>query len=113
MSVLVITVREIRGRCPVFKEGDRMVIEGPRIRLDETDAVCVHALACLSAFLVALRDGAPPPSLGLAKSGDVAYFQCLDPGEPYTSGGTVIFAVERKGWKPSVEGTDQVNKRRL
>lgn len=94
-SRLVIKVREIRGECPVYEKGDKIVIEGPKIKLEETDAICVHALACLSTFLVALRDGAPPPELGLAKRGRTAYFQCLDPGDPYTSGGTVIFEVTR------------------
>lgn len=93
---LIITVRDIRGKCPVFKKGDRIVIDGPKIDLGKTDAVCVHALACLSTFLVALRDGISPHSLGLAKKGGKkAYFQCLDPGEPYTEGGTVIFEVKR------------------
>jgi hypothetical protein len=35
--------------------------------------------------------------LGLAKEeGDVGYVQCLDPGPPYTPGGTVIFEIRRE-----------------
>lgn len=32
-----------------------------------------------------------PVELGLTKDGKYAYIQCLDPDEPYTEGGTVIF----------------------
>jgi len=29
---------------PVYKKGDKIVIEGPEIVLEETDALCIHAL---------------------------------------------------------------------
>ncbi|MFX1295299.1 MAG: TIGR04076 family protein [Promethearchaeota archaeon] len=94
---LEILVKKIRGICPVYKLGDKMVIEGPSIKLDETNAICVHAFSCLSTFLGALRGGVDPKVLGLAKeSGDTAYYQCLDPGEPYTAGGTVLFEIKIK-----------------
>jgi len=35
-------------------------------------------------------------NLGLSKEEGVAYMQCVDPGEPYTDGGTVIFRCEIK-----------------
>jgi hypothetical protein len=43
---------------------------------------------------MALREGVPPAPLGLSKKKDGdAYFHCLDPGKPYTNGGTVLFKV--------------------
>ncbi|NVM54445.1 MAG: TIGR04076 family protein [Candidatus Helarchaeota archaeon] len=94
---LEIMVKKIHGTCPVHSLGDKIVIEGPSIKMDETDAICLHAFSCISTFLVALRDGIDPKVLGLAKtSGDTAYYQCLDPGEPYTSGGTVVFEIKVK-----------------
>jgi len=38
-----------------------------------------------------------PVKLGLTtpKDGEHAYMQCVDPGEPYTEGGTVIFEIRR------------------
>jgi len=60
------------------------VIDGPEIVMEETDAICIHALAPLLHYAV-------PRKLGLSKEKDVAYIQCVDPGEPYTEGGTVIF----------------------
>jgi len=93
--VLEIEVCQIRGVCPVYKVGDRMVIDGPRILLDKTDAVCVHALSALLHYVVALDEGADPVKLGLSKDKEHAYMQCVDPGEPYTRGGTVIFECRR------------------
>ncbi|BAD86045.1 hypothetical protein, conserved [Thermococcus kodakarensis KOD1] len=92
MEKLEIKVVEIRGKCPVFKLGDRIVIEGPRINLEETDAVCTHAFASLLPYIVALRKGIKPNEIGLGR-GEKAYVQCLDPGPPYTDGGTVIFEI--------------------
>jgi len=105
MERLEIKVAEIRGKCPIFKLGDRIVIEGPQVKLSETDAICTHAFASLLPYLVALRKGIKPKELGLGK-GEKAYVQCLDPGEPYTDGGTVIFeiTVVRNEAEESLEG---------
>jgi uncharacterized repeat protein (TIGR04076 family) len=91
---LIIKAVKIKGNCPVFKIGDEIVIEGPEINLEESDKVCVHALFSLGTFIVALREGINPQSLGLTKdNNNKAYYQCQDPGPPYTDGGTVIFEV--------------------
>ena len=95
MSKLIIEVSEIKGKCPVYKKGDRIVIEGPEIVLEKTDAICIHALAPLLHYAVALREGVDPRNLGLSKDEKYAYIQCVDPGEPYTNGGTVIFKCYR------------------
>ncbi len=95
--MLEIKVCEIRGKCPVYKVGDRMVIDGAKILLDKTDAVCVHALSTLLHYVVALEEGADPVKLGLSKDKEHAYMQCVDPGAPYTEGGTVIFECRRMG----------------
>ena len=89
--MLEIKVCQIRGSCPVYKVGDKMTIEGPEILLGKTDAICVHAFATLLHYVVALEKGADPVKLGLSKDRGHAYMQCVDPGEPYTEGGTVVF----------------------
>jgi uncharacterized repeat protein (TIGR04076 family) len=96
LSTLIIEVVEIRGTCPVHKIGDRIVVEGPRIDLGRTDNVCIHALPSLLHYVVALREGVDPRVLGLSTDGRNAYIQCLDPGLPYTEGGTVIFKCYRE-----------------
>ena len=95
--MLEIIVHEIRERCPVYKVGDRMLIDGPRILVDKTDAICTHALSSLLHYVLVLDEGVDPVKLGLSKPDDRqhAYIQCVDPGKPYTDGGTVIFRCGR------------------
>jgi len=94
---LVITVKEIRGRCPVHKVGDKIVVEAPEMVTAETDALCVHALGSMLTVILPLARGLSFKDLGLAhKDGNVGYVQCLDPGGPYTPGGTVIFEIKRE-----------------
>ena len=91
---LTITVKKIRGKCPVFKVGDRITIESPNVIPEKTDALCVHALGSMLSTAIALGKGIGFKELGLAKEeGNVGYIQCLDPGPPYTPGGTVIFEI--------------------
>lgn len=97
MKDLIIRVVEIKGNCPVYKEGNKIILEeGYRINLSKTDAICMHSLASILPYYNALSKGISAKELGLAKqSGDEnkAYVQCLDPCE-YTNGGTVIFEIE-------------------
>ncbi|AMM53860.1 TIGR04076 family protein [Pyrococcus kukulkanii] len=112
MEKLIAKVVEIRGKCPVFKLGDKIVIEGPKVILEETDAICTHAFASLLPYIVALRKGLKPYELGLGR-GEKAYIQCLDPGPPYTEGGTVIFEITviRDEAEKSLEGSQGSNQR--
>lgn len=95
--MLEIVVCEVRGYCPVYKVGDKIVVDDPEIVLAETDALCVHALSSLLHYVLILDRGGDPVALGLTKPEDRenAYIQCVDPGEPYTHGGTVIFKIRR------------------
>jgi uncharacterized repeat protein (TIGR04076 family) len=94
---LVITVKQIRGNCPVFNVGDKMVVDSPKIVVDETDNVCIHAFGCILSMIVPLSHGVSFKQLGLAKEeGEKGYIQCLDPGKPYTDGGTVLFEIKRE-----------------
>jgi uncharacterized repeat protein (TIGR04076 family) len=91
--MLEIIVHEIKGHCPVYEKGDRISIENPNIKVKETDALCTHALPTILHYSLILEYSWCPLKLGLTKADDQnhAYFQCLDPGKPYTEGGTVIF----------------------
>lgn len=94
---LILTVKEIRGKCPVHKLGDVLVVESPEIVAAKTNALCLHAFGSFMSILVPLARGVSFRDLGLAfKEGNVGYVQCLDPGPPYTPGGTVIFEIRRK-----------------
>ncbi|MEM3726356.1 MAG: TIGR04076 family protein [Candidatus Bathyarchaeia archaeon] len=94
---LIITVNSIRGNCPVFKVGDKIVIEPPKIIIKETSNFCIHAFGCMLSMIAPLSHGISFKQLGLAKEGDEkGYIQCLDPGKPYTNGGTVLFEITRE-----------------
>ncbi len=88
---LTIKVKEINGICPVYKPGEKIVIdEGYKLNMKETDNICMHSLGSIFPYYVALSRGIKPVDLGLARKGKNAYVQCLDPCE-YTGGGTVVF----------------------
>jgi uncharacterized repeat protein (TIGR04076 family) len=82
---LEIEVYAVRGKCPVHKVEDRIVIDDPKIVLRETDALCTHALSSLLHYVLALEERSDPVKLGLSKPDDRehAYIQCVDPGRPY------------------------------
>lgn len=97
---LVVTVKKVRGTCPVFKVGDKIVIESPKIIPEKTDALCVHALGSMLSMIIALSHGVGFKELGLAvEEGDIGYVQCLDPGPSYTLGGTVLLEIRREAMK--------------
>lgn len=95
---LIIAVKEIRGVCPVFKVGDKIVIESPKIIVGKTDNLCIHAFGSMLSMIVPLSHGISFKDLGLAKEegAEKGYVQCLDPVEPYTKGGTVLFEIRRE-----------------
>lgn len=95
MKTLICEVVEVKSNCPVYKLGDKIVIKGPEIDLKETDKICIHALPSILHYAIALREDIDPKILGLCKEGKYAYIHCVDPGKPYTKGGSVIFKV----WK--------------
>ncbi|MFQ6108753.1 MAG: TIGR04076 family protein [Candidatus Aminicenantales bacterium] len=93
---LVVEVIEIKGNCPVYRKGDRIILEeGYRVNLEETDAICMHSLASLLPYYNALAKGVSPVELGLARKAEAAYLQCLNP-QKHTGGGTVTFKVTRE-----------------
>ena len=94
---LEIRVVRISGKCPVYKEGDRFVLEsGYVIHPEDSCAICMHSLASIIPYYTALSHGIEPVRLGLSpKRGKPAHVQCLDPCA-YTGGGTVEFEIKAK-----------------
>jgi uncharacterized repeat protein (TIGR04076 family) len=101
---LCIRVKEIKGHCAVYHGNEKIYIRGPEIDLARTDKICIHALPAILHYAVALREGADPVKLGLAKTGKFAYVACVDPGVPFTEGGRVVFEIARV--EPKAEATD-------
>ena len=87
---LVIRVVKIKGKCPVYSVGDRIVLdEGYKLNLKETSNICMHSLASIMPYYNALYNGVAPEKLGLANKDGKACVQCLDPCE--ITGWTIIF----------------------
>jgi uncharacterized repeat protein (TIGR04076 family) len=95
---LIVRVKEIKGTCPVYSLGDSIVIrEGYILDTKRSSEVCMHSLASLMPYYVALSKGVPPQTLGLSGAKEErAYLQCLDPCD-ITGGGTVIFEITASG----------------
>ena len=95
---LVITVEKIKGHCPAYKVGDKIVLDnGFQFNLQETTAACMHSLASILPYHIAISNGVPPNRMGLAhkdRNDGKAYVQCLDPCDE-TGGGTVLFSIAR------------------
>ena len=93
---LKFTIINIKGTCPVYQIGHSFYLnDGYILDVKRSDNICMHSLASILPYYVALSKGIEPVKLGLAQQKDssTAYLQCLDPCN-YTGGGTVIFQVE-------------------
>ncbi|HHU69538.1 MAG TPA: TIGR04076 family protein [Thermoanaerobacterales bacterium] len=87
---VVVIAREVKGKCAAhIKPGDKIVIEGANISLEKSDNVCGYALSNIMPVIFAVRLGVDLDKLGLKGR----LWQCVDPGPPYTEGGTVLFEV--------------------
>jgi len=53
--ILEIIIHEIKEVCPVYKKDDRIIIDDSKIVLDETDALCIHALSIILNYTMILE----------------------------------------------------------
>jgi uncharacterized repeat protein (TIGR04076 family) len=91
MADLVITAKEIKGTCAAgLKPGDKIVLREATLSLPESDRVCGFAFANIYPAIFAARLGKDLKDLGLV----TRTVQCIDPGPPYSEGGTVIFEIK-------------------
>lgn len=77
----------------MFNVGDKILIHGAEVDLENSDAFCIHAAQALLFYALPIREGVEPATLGLAVEGDKAFVHCPDPGPPFTDGGSVIFSL--------------------
>ena len=87
---VVVIAREVKGDCAAgIMPGDKIVLEGANISLEKSDKVCGYAFGNLLPVVFAVRMGVNLRDLGLKNR----LWQCVDPGPPYTKGGSVLFEV--------------------
>ncbi|MDI6703125.1 MAG: TIGR04076 family protein [bacterium] len=88
---VVVEVKELRKRCPVYKIGDRIYfrkgLEGSwvmDIEKTKIKEICVSAFPALVGEIVKVRHAIQ----------DIIHVQCLDPGPPYTEN-SVVFEIKK------------------
>ena len=93
---MITKVVEIKSKWTVYERGNRIILkDGYILDPGETEIVCMHSLASVLPYYVALAKGVEPRELGLSRGDSKeAYVQCLDPCE-ITGGGTVRFEISR------------------
>lgn len=87
---VIVTVKEVKGRCPNFSVGDRFVINRQTMPLKDiscdSQSLCYHALCGFYGHIMMVRGGIVESTI----------VQCLDPGPEYIEGGgTCIFEISR------------------
>jgi hypothetical protein len=92
-------VEEVRGRCPIYKPGDKIVIDGQgfteAVNLELSDAVCMRATENMWATH-AWQHGPDDIVNHLAAVTGECRIACSMPGEPYTPCGYCIFRQSRE-----------------
>jgi uncharacterized repeat protein (TIGR04076 family) len=93
---LIVTVKEIKGRCPTYEVGDSFTLKAG-YQLVSNIPVCMHALGSLMPYYNALRVS-EPAQWGIEGKEDnsKAYIHCPDSVE-FTDGGTVTFEISKVG----------------
>jgi len=93
---VIIKVKEVRGKCPIYKVGDKVFLEWFYIVPEKSCKVCMHAFSAMLTLLSSFIHGVSAKDLGIGDKDDVGYLQCPDPGPPHTCGGTVLFELRRE-----------------
>lgn len=96
---VIYEVEEIRGSCPVYKVGDKIVFDSKYpvqvLNLDKTDAVCLRALDNMWSREIwhSANDSTIQYFSGVAGECRVG---CPMPGKPYTPCGHTLFRIRRE-----------------
>ncbi len=96
---VIYEVEEVRGNCPLYKVGDKIVIDGlgptEVVNLKESTAVCLRVIDNMWDHLV-WQWGSDHVVMHLSGVNGECRTSCTMPGEPYTSCGYVIFRIKRE-----------------
>ncbi len=86
MAKYKVIARAKDTKCPLVKQGDKIVIEGTMVNLRETDSLCAVALGAIQYSLFMMGKAEDPKDFGRQ---DVYTLQCPDPET------RVIFEISR------------------
>jgi len=93
---IIITVEKIRGNCPIYKTGDKILIDEFYIKSNHSQNICIHPFAAMTTLLSAFLHGSSATELGIGSQKTIGYIHCPDPCPPYTKGGTVFFKLKKE-----------------
>jgi hypothetical protein len=85
--LVLVEAYELLGPCPVFKKGDKILIDEPNVILSETDALCTRAFPTLTTFLINVAEEGKTTGL----EGVPLFVRCPATGNPY---GPVMFELK-------------------
>lgn len=95
---ITITVEEIRGVCPIYKVGNKMVIDSDiheELNLELSDRVCMSLIDNLHYRMTWARAKQDLYDHITVNTGECRT-HCAHPGPPYTPCGGVIFQITRE-----------------
>jgi uncharacterized repeat protein (TIGR04076 family) len=97
LGLLEFEVVKIRGYCPLYNVGDKLLIDYPRIVMDKDEPLCTNALSSLMRYVQDLEKGVDPEVLGLTNCEDMehAFIECKEESKLYSNCGTVTFRCRR------------------
>ena len=83
---VVLTVKEKKGDCPFYDEGDKIVFQGSELLKEESDNLCMYALSSILPYVSALTRETPSEDWINGKE----TIQCPDSNRP------IIFEISRE-----------------
>jgi uncharacterized repeat protein (TIGR04076 family) len=97
---VIYEVEEINDKCPVYKIGDKIVIDSPKpgmeiINVKESNDVCARAVECMWSRVVWQFGNSKIVEHMYGITGECR-IACPMPGEPYTPCGRVTFRIRRE-----------------
>ena len=85
MAVFEFTVCSVDGYCPIYSVGDKMVVDGNRIVMDQHKDLCNYALMSLKKKAASLVDS----------ENCEEQVKCMEKCAEYANGGFVLFSCKR------------------
>ena len=99
---VIYEVEEINGSCPIYKKGDKIVIDSQYpaevINLKESKAVCMRVLDNAWSHVI-YQTGSDKLLTYLGAGTGECRIACSMPGKPYTKCGYVMFRITRENLK--------------
>ena len=98
---VTVTAKEVKGRCPLYKVGTKIVFDRPvdgliYINTKESDNICIHALSSMLTLIIPFINGVDAKDLGMSDKEDIGYLRCPAPPPPYIPEESVVFELRRE-----------------